>query len=310
MSILWLIFNPVTVLFMAVVWMLRDENDRLRVYLVIALSVNLFHDYFLTVVLGRVGGLLHWKYDYFLSRMDSALGMSAAGVALFFGHPWWVLFAVIYEGATIMAILWIWVNRHHNVAALIRAYIVELAAAPFLYAILPACGPAYAFRGAWTHPPAVQMKVAEISGLPNAFPSLHLATAFLLVLTAKNKLWRAVSAAFLVGTALATLTTGEHYVIDLVAGLAFGCFLVSVGNLRAEPAAAYLALTLGWSIGIRIGVGLLIAHPLIVRLSATLTMLIAAYAVWTEWHAVAGPVRADQTVPAPSKASLPAMPLA
>ena len=74
--------------------------------------------------------------------------------------------------------------------------------------------------------------------MPNVFPSFHVATAFVLVLFAPGKVWRGVSLAFLAATALATLSAGEHYAIDLVAGLAFGCFAASVEyrNVRRSSA--------------------------------------------------------------------------
>jgi hypothetical protein len=123
--------------------------------------------------------------------------------------------------------------------------------------------------------------------MPNAFPSLHVGTAMVIVLFAPGKFWRAVSLAFLFGTGLATLSTGEHYVIDLVAGLAFGCFASSVGYRRYRSALAYLAVVVCWSLTVRFAYPFLIAYPGVLRLLAALTVAMAVYAVFREWTAPA-----------------------
>jgi hypothetical protein len=119
--------------------------------------------------------------------------------------------------------------------------------------------------------------------MPNAFPSLHVGTALVFVLFAPGRLWRALALAFLFATGLATLSTGEHYVIDLVSGLAFGCFAASVGYRRYRAALAYLAVVVGWSLTVRFAYSFLIAYPIVLRLLAVLTVAMAVYAVFKEW---------------------------
>jgi len=150
----------------------------------------------------------------------------------------------------------------------------------------------------------------HINSFPNAFPSLHLATALVFVLTAKDRFWRGVSLAFFAGTALATLTTGEHYVIDLIAGMAFGCFAASVGSLKWGRAIGYLGISLSWALAIRFAVNALIAHPDMVRLLAVLTVGTAVYAVWMEWNAAGRRVPGLETIRAKEEISMPAVPTA
>jgi hypothetical protein len=87
----------------------------------------------------------------------------------------------------------------------------------------------------------------------------------------------------LAGTALATLSTGEHYIIDLVAGIAFGCFAASVGYRRILAAALYLALALCWSLGVRFQFQFLMDHPGFLRLAAVLTVLVGMAAIAKQW---------------------------
>ena len=68
-------------LFFSVVWMLRDDRDRTRPLLVIALVINLFYGWLLSFVMGRENGLVPWKYDYILLNLDNALGISTSAAA-------------------------------------------------------------------------------------------------------------------------------------------------------------------------------------------------------------------------------------
>lgn len=304
-----LLSNPAitfTVLLIAcTVWVLRDERDKSRQVLWLGLFSTLVYLGVFDVFMAKANSLLHWKYDYYLASLDRAMGVSSGAVALAFQGAWPV-FKAIYGLMLPAMVLWLFINRRTN-ATIVRGYAAELIVGPMLYALLPGGGPAYAFEQTWTQNPVVDAKLIRLESAPiNAFPSLHLATALLFVLTARSRLWRGFAIIFFVATAVATITTGEHYVIDLVAGLTFGCFLASAGNLRIRRGMAYLAMTLAWSIGIRFGMDFLIAHPLIVRLSAVLTMMVAFHAVWAEWSAGTGVPMGQESARAPMEVPFPA----
>jgi hypothetical protein len=156
-----------------------------------------------------------------------------------------------------------------------------------MYAILPACGPIYAFGAQWLHPQQVQAGLMRLAAMPNAFPSLHIGTAFVFVLFAPGRAWRALALAFLACTGLATLSTGEHYVIDLVAGLAFGSFAACVGYRKFRSALLYLGVVLAWSLAVRFAYPFLIAHAGLLRLCAAITVALAAMAGLKQWRAAA-----------------------
>jgi hypothetical protein len=289
MHLLALLLNPavfaILALFLSVLWMLRDERDKTRPMLVFALTLNLFFGFLLTITMAREGGLLPWKYDRVLFGMDESLGVLAATVARPLQGFCRIPLVVAYQLLVPMMICWFLVIRYRNPrGSVVLAYVAELVAGPIMYAILPACGPIYAFGAQWLHPQQVQAGTMRLIGMPNAFPSLHIGTAFVFVLLAPGKLWRGVSLAFLAATGLATLSTGEHYVIDLVAGLAFGCFAASVGYRRIRSALLYLGVVLSWSLAVRLEYPFLIAHPGLLRLFAALTMALAMLAVYREWR--------------------------
>ena len=288
MRILCYLLNPAAIglisVFLSVIWMLRDERDKTRPVLVMALVINLFYGFLLNVVMGQENGLVPWKYDHVLAGIDASLGLSASTIALSLQGGWRLALLVVYNLMLPMMIAWYIAGRYRGGSgSIVLAYIAEMLAGPLLYAILPACGPLYAFRAQWLHPPAVHPELIRLSGMPNAFPSLHLATALVFVFFSRGTPWRLGSLAMLAGTALATLSTGEHYIIDLVAGIAFGCFAANVGYRRIRAAALYLALALCWSLGVRFQFQFLTDHAVFLRFCAVLTVLAGAAAIAKEW---------------------------
>ena len=292
MRMLGLLLNPGTVamlaLFASVVWMLKDEKDKSRPFVVFALVLNLLFPWLFSVVLGGENSYFPGRYDHILARIDDSLGASAASIALPLQGVLRIPLSVVYQMIIPMMICWLVVARNRERrGSLVFAYVAVLLGGPILYAIVPACGPIYAFGAGWLHPPAVRAEVIRLAGMPNAFPSLHIGTALVLVLFAPGKLWRGISLAFLAGTALATLSTGEHYVVDLIPGLVFGCFAASAGYRRVRSALAYLGVALSWSLAARFGYPFLIVHPGLLRSLAALTVALALFAVIKEWNRTA-----------------------
>ena len=289
MHLLSMLFNQafLSILFLAfsIWWMLRKPEDKNRPLLVVALVMNLFYGFLLTRFMTGEGSLLPWKYDHILYHLDQSLGIYAASIARPLQGVWRVPLMIAYQAMVPMMIVWFWAtSRHGNRSSVILSYAAELAAGPLLYTIVPGCGPIYAFRTQWLHPPAVPADTIRLSGMPNAFPSLHAATALVFVLFAPTRLTRAFAMAFLAVTCMATLSTGEHYVIDLVPGLAFGAFAASVGLVRLRQAAGFLVIASSWAVAVRLGGAFLIAHPLLLRSGVALTLMLVAVAVWREWR--------------------------
>ena len=288
-------------LFAAIVWMIRNDKDKVRPLLVIALTLNLIFGALLTIGMSRENSLFPVKYDFILFLLDKALGVSPAWIAMHTNSAFRTALNVIYILMVPMMILWIPATGYRTRrGSVVLAYVAELVVGPMLYALVPGCGPAYAFGAKWLDPPAVPAKPIHLAGMPNAFPSLHLATALVLVLFARGGVWRTIAILFLAGTAMATLSTGEHYVIDLVAGLAFGCFAAAAGSLQFKRALACLGVALFWSLIVRYEYAFLIAHPIVVRALALLTLVLAVTAVVQEWRSSAG-----VNLPEPDRALTP-----
>jgi hypothetical protein len=289
-------FLSILVLAFSIWWMLRKTEDKTRPWLMLALVMNLFYGFFFTRFMTGEGSLLPWKYDHILYHLDQSLGIYAAPIARPLQGFWRVPLLVAYQAMIPMMIFWYLLSsRYGKRGSVIPSYAAELGVGPLLYAVVPACGPLYAFGAQWLHPPAVPVDTIRLGGMPNAFPSLHAATALIFVMFAPTRLLRAFALVFLAATCMATLSTGEHYVIDLVPGLAFGAFAASVGLVRLRQAAGFLIIAFSWSLAARFGNAFLIAHPLLVRSGATLTLVLVAIAVWNEWRS--RPATADGGVP-------------
>lgn len=283
------IFSPPVIgllaLLLSIVWMMRDQKDKTRAVLVIALVINLFYGITLNLVMAKESGLFPWKYDHVLAKLDEALGCSAAMIAPHLQAAWRIPLVVIYQLMVPMMIGWYMAVRRQGMGgAIVLAYIGEMLAGPLLYAILPACGPVYVFRSGWLHPSPVQAEVIRASGMPNAFPSLHVATAVVFMFFARGRLMRGVALGIAAATVLATLSTGEHYLIDMVPGMIFGCYAASVGYRRFQEAAVYLGITLTWSLLVRFKFQAMIDHPIDLRIGVMITLLAAAAAIALEWR--------------------------
>jgi hypothetical protein len=280
----------VIMLFLAVVWMLRNQKDKTRPILVFALVLNLFFGFLLNTLMGREGSSFPLKFDHILYNMDASLGISAASIARPLQGILRAPLVYVYQAMIPMMIAWFLVTQYSRIrASVVLAYVAEMVIGPLLYAILPACGPIYAFGSQWLHPPAVSAQAIRLSGLPNAFPSLHVGTAFVFLLLAPGRIWKIVALLFFAATCLAILATGEHYVIDVIPGLAFGAFAAAIGLRKYRRAAAYLALTLAWCLSVRFASSYLIALPIVTRIFAAATVALACFALWMSWTDLAAP---------------------
>ena len=151
MRYLLILLNPgimgMLALFLSLIWMLRDQKDKTRPMLVFALTLNLFFGFLLTVFMSREGGLLPWKYDHILFAIDQALGIPAAPTARQLQGFCRIPLIVVYQLMVPMMICWFLVTEYRNTrGSVVLAYVGELVAGPILYAVLPGCGPLYAFQ--------------------------------------------------------------------------------------------------------------------------------------------------------------------
>ena len=151
-----------------------------------------------------------------------------------------------------------------------------------LYNIVPATGPAYVFGMdfPWHSLPYHSLHKLFLEPIPvsadiprNAIPSLHMAWVLLLYWNTKGlaRSLRIFMAVYLALTVISTMGTGEHYFVDLVAGVPFAFFVqsfVSPGlkpetSKRAIAASTGLALTVSWLLLVRFGARWMLVSPVL-----------------------------------------------
>ncbi len=120
-------------------------------------------------------------------------------------------------------------------APLMLPYLLAAPVGLFLFNWIPAIGPRRLFPQLFPYHPfptaysrhLVVGPILATGAPPNSIPSLHLTWALLAWWTSRGLHWsiRAVLLFFLLMTALATMGTGEHYLVDLVVALPFSVFL-------------------------------------------------------------------------------------
>jgi hypothetical protein len=224
------------------------------------------------LAVSAVSWFLPKTYDLFLYAFDSNLGLqpSFAVGRLFRSHP-----AFAYASACVYNCLPIYL-------AAFRAYQIRFAQASipdvrrlfavlgltgfFLYLICPATGPVHCFKTFPDNPPSLNDLTVEripVIAVPrNAIPSLHFGWAFLMCLYAwmrREWILGLASTIFVVFTALATLGSGEHYLIDLIVAVPLviavlgACAAPSISALLTVEVLIGSALTLGWLSFLRFG---------------------------------------------------------
>jgi len=242
----------------------------------------------LTVAALRASNQAHpLKYDYVLQSLDQTLGLTAFQVAQRFTDLELRTLVVIYELLSAAMIAWYGIHlviRGGEPRKLLYSYLITFTVGGFLYGLVPAMGPRYAFGAAFPmgHPNVAPV-LARLDGYPNAMPSLHVATALLLVLFSGRKRWLlSIAVLFLAGTVAATLAL-EHYVVDLVVSVPFACFAVEMAYGRVIGATKYMGLVFLWLGLIRYASPELLHHPWGLRFLAVFSVALGVRSVAVQW---------------------------
>src|ERR1041384_8247018 len=236
----------------AAVWAARCPPAEVRARRRVLIAAALFGPAILLVWLGlRVAAaLVSNQYDQFLLAVDGAYGFQASFVL---GRWFWrwppaaVVCRAAYDGLHIAILILLlpqaWKDPKWSFA---RALAANFLIAYALYFVLPAAGPVYAFAGQFPDrsPEVLTPAWMRLRALPNAMPSVHFSTALLLFWNARVfRHGRAVFGLYMALVGLATLGTGEHYLVDLVVAVPYTALVQSLGRRRISYSAAGLVLT-------------------------------------------------------------------
>lgn len=230
---------------------------------------------------GMITSALHpWTLDGALFGVDAALGSPTFVLGrLFAQHPWlrWLCSSVSTSISLAVGGLYLLRTRRGGEVPgrqILEAFVLGGGVGFLLHHACPAAGPRYAFSGLFPHqlPEVSSFELMPVPPAPrNCMPSLHTAWVVLLWWYSRGQTGP-VRAGFLVWMALtlvATLGLGEHYVLDLVAGVpmavlvdALSCRRLSWGcPERRDAIAGGAGLVVGWMVLVRFAPSLLARAP-------------------------------------------------
>ena len=146
------------------------------------------------------------------------------------------------------------------------------------YSIVPAAGPLFMFGGnfgvalpTYSHLKMVAVQRVELPPIMfrNAVPSLHLTWALLGWLNARKlgKPYHYLAILFTFGTVLATMGTGQHYMVDLIVAVPFTLFIQALctkkipnSSTRGAAITGGALLALAWMLMLRFNPTLFLAN--------------------------------------------------
>jgi hypothetical protein len=207
-------------------------------------------------------------FDPMLYAFDEALGVNTFGIARFaLAHRWLATWcAWVYANLPLtLALVWavqLRAGRRARAWALVVACCATGIMGFLLYQVLPGTGPRYLFEGTfpWGAVPRAGSLAAtaalSTAYTRNAVPSLHVTWAALAAWysAGAQTAVKALTIGFALLTVLATLTTGEHYVVDLLVAAPFFAAMICLAcpspSLRRLGGIS-LAITLAWTLALQ-----------------------------------------------------------
>ncbi len=171
-------------------------------------------------------------FDAAIYRVEAAWGAPGFAVGRCFMQWWWLkwpcIAVYVLLPAAEVAALGMYLRARERFRANIPGVLLLAGPLAFLfYFICPAVGPVHVFPADFPlRTPVVEHASVAADALRNAMPSMHVGWAILLWWNMRvlGRWWNRGGLLFLAMTVLATLGTGEHYVLDLIVALplAFG----------------------------------------------------------------------------------------
>ena len=231
-------------------------------------------EYFATTFLEWTAAAHPKVLDLYLYSFDASLGLQLPFLVgqRFALWPWLGRVSLLFYIALAIPIALIYAGRFvRSREKALPSFVAFLATGPIgilFYNLFPALGPIHLLGQDFPWHPLITRSVSrlyvepvKLAGAPNAIPSLHIAWVLLAWWYSRGLSWveRGIALAFLLFTTLATLGTGEHYLVDLVVAFPFALLVEGVCSfslpwkhkLRLGAILGGLLSTLGWLAALR-----------------------------------------------------------
>ena len=216
------------------------------------------------LVLGVLVPFQPLVYDFYLYRFDAAFGAQASAIVGRWLIHWpflkWTC-TVCYEAlplAQSAVVAFFFRTRIFPRDFFISAGVAGMAGCA-LYQLMPALGPVHVFGPSFVSEMHLSVPLNTVFGTPtaprNSMPSLHLAWALLILWSLKpgQRLARLLAVLFVIATVLATLGSGEHYLVDLIVAVPFATSVQRGCQRQWKLMTLYAAITVLWIAYLRFG---------------------------------------------------------
>lgn len=239
-----LIFDPsvlpgaVLILWAAWRWFVVPEDARRSEYV---LLVGIFALILAPAAQAVANSLSHprpMKMDLYVYALDAYLGEPAFVLGRMVAPHTWakVLLNEVYgllPMAAIGVLTWHILRGSAGVSRMVSAFMLNLALAPVFYLLLPVCGPKFAFPAFPLAPGVVVPHLVPIDAAPNGMPSIHMSTTLLVAwFSRKSPVALALAGLYVALMAMATLASGQHYGVDLLAAVPYSAGILWLVKAR------------------------------------------------------------------------------
>lgn len=231
---------------MRTIWA-RNQKRRLFLYAFLPAVLFVVSEYMASTLLDYTEALHPKTFDLFLYSFDCSLRVQLSFLVgqIFSRHLWFRFAGLLFYIALPLPLALVYAahlrQKSRNAFPVMLAFLVTGPLGVLFYNTVPAAGPVHIFGQNFPWHPlsisqAMQMAVVTVplKGARNAIPSLHMAWVLLVWWNSKGLTrWiRAIALAFVIFTAFATLGTGEHYFVDLVAAFPFALMVQALCQYR------------------------------------------------------------------------------
>lgn len=187
--------------------------------------------------------LVPLKLDQYIYCIDSIFGEPSFTLGRYFiQHP---LFGIITTKAydtlpcaiLITFSAYLWTRPKLEVLYVMRAILLDFILALPIYLLIPVCGPKYAFTSfPFGNPTHLVPHAILLTAAPNGIPSVHMTTALLLFFFLRRWNWGGIFGfIYLLLNILATLGSGEHYLLDLIAAIPYAALILYLARYPWSP---------------------------------------------------------------------------
>jgi hypothetical protein len=192
----------------------------------------------------QLSKLLPYKLDLYIYHLDGLLGFQPSfEIGSLISHHLWaaVPLMVAYDGLPCAVVLmfgcYLWLSPWNEAVSLIRVFCLNLFLAVPIYAIVPVCGPLYAFPTFPHLPASFVSHPILLARPPNGVPSVHTSTALLILYFGwRWPIGRILAGIYLGFIILSTMGSGEHYFFDLLCAIPYVLIVLRVA-LRTSRSA-------------------------------------------------------------------------